>query len=319
VQRISDAGRIVLTTHVRPDCDAVGSQLAMQAILEALGKEATIVNAFDLPRNLAFLDADGRLNRLERDVPAAAIEQYDLLLILDTTAWAQLGAMAEVVRTTRVAKAVLDHHVSGDDLGAELFKDTSAEATGRLVVEAADHLGIPLSPRIARPAFAAVATDTGWFRFASTDAETFALAARLVRAGACPDEFYRVLYENDTIARLNLIGRVMARAVTEEGGRLIHTYILRDDFLQTGAEPGDSEDIINMTLTVGGTEVAVILIERKEGNFKVSFRSRSHVDCSRLAERFGGGGHKAAAGAFVPGPLSAAQAEVLDAVRQAMQ
>jgi phosphoesterase RecJ-like protein len=102
-------------------------------------------------------------------------------------------------------------------------------------------------------------------------------------------------------------------------GRLIHTNVLRADFTETGAVASDTEDVINMTLEVGGTQVAVILVEQPAGGFKVSFRSRSDVDCSKLAERFGGGGHKAAAGAFVPGAFPEAQAKVLDAVRAAMR
>lgn len=319
VELIRGAERILLTTHVRPDCDAVGSELAMAAILEHLGKEVRIVNPFEIPANLKFIDPQGKLSRLGGGVPMEWIESIDLLLVIDTTAWAQLGQMAELIRSTKAAVAVLDHHVSGDDLGAELFKETAAEATGRLVVEAADRLGVELTAQIARPLFAAVATDTGWFRFLSTSGDTYRLAARLADAGAVPHEIYRQLYENDTLGRLKLIGRVMARAQTELDGRLIHTWIEWEDFQAAGAAPPDSEDIINMTLSVAGTEFAVILVEQETGGFKVSFRSRYRVDCSRLAEQFGGGGHMQAAGAHLNEPLAVAQAKVLDAVRAAMR
>jgi phosphoesterase RecJ-like protein len=186
------------------------------------------------------------------------------------------------------------------------------------VIEVADQLGVELSPEIARAAFVALATDTGWFRFASTSSETLRLAARLVAAGAVPDQLYRQLYEHETLARLQLIGRTMARARTELGGRLIYTWIERADFEATGAVPSDTEDVINLTLSVGGTEVAVILAEQTGGGFKISFRSRCQLDCSRVAERFGGGGHKAAAGAFLDEPLESARRKVLDAVRAEM-
>jgi len=319
VELIRRTERILLTTHIRPDCDALGSELGMAAILERLGKEVQIVNAFDTPPNLQFLDPGGKLKRLGRDVSNRWVESIDLLMVLDTAAWAQLGQMGEVIRATNAAKAVLDHHVSGDDLGAELFKDTSAEATGRLVVEAADRLGVEIAPEVATPLFAAVATDTGWFRFASTSGGTYRLAARLVDAGAVPDRIYNALYENETLSRVRLIGRTLARTQTELDGRLIHTWISREDFDATGALPSDTEDVINMTLSVGGTEFAVILVEQKTGGFKVSFRSRCRVDCSRLAEQFGGGGHTAAAGAFLDDPFEVAQAKVLDAVREAMR
>jgi phosphoesterase RecJ-like protein len=172
---------------------------------------------------------------------------------------------------------------------------------------------------MATPLFAAIATDTGWFRFSSTSSNTYRVAAGLMDAGARPDRIYNALYEQDTLARLQLVGRILARATTELDGRLIHTAVLGEDFRETGALPSDTEDVINMTLEVAGTQVAVILVEQPQGGFKVSFRSRSTVDCSRLAETFGGGGHKAAAGAFVEGPLAEAQARVLDAARQAMR
>jgi phosphoesterase RecJ-like protein len=311
--------RFLLTSHVRPDCDALGSELGMAGILEALGKQVQIVNAQETPPNLRFIDPQGKLKVLARDVTLQQAVQTDVLMVLDTSAWAQLGGMGDVVRATKARKVIVDHHVSQDDLGAESFKDTQAEATGRLVFEAAGHLGVKLTPEIATPLFAALATDTGWFRFASTTGNTFRVAGALVDAGARQDWIYNQLYEQDTLARLQLIGRILARAKTELDGRLIHTHVLREDFQATGALPSDTEDVINMTLEVAGTEVAVILVEQPAGGFKVSFRSRSQVDCSKLAEVFGGGGHKAAAGAFVDGPFPQAQAKVLDAVRSVMR
>ena len=156
-------------------------------------------------------------------------------------------------------------------------------------------------------------------RFNSTTARTFGIASELVDAGAVPAEIYNALYEQETLARLRLRGRILERAATELDGRLIHTACLLEDFDATGALPSDTEDVINATLTVRGTEVAVILVEQNNGGFKVSFRSRTAVDCSQLAAQFGGGGHKAAAGATVTGTFADSQRRVLDAVRAAMR
>jgi len=310
--------RFLLTTHVRPDGDAIGSTLAMAAVLEHLGKEVRIAVAFELPPGLRFLDPEHKVQRLSGNPAVDRLDSVEVLMVLDTCAWAQLGEMAEVVRTIRARKVVLDHHASFDDLGAEVFKDVGAEAAGRLVYDAATALGVPLTPRIAVPLFAALATDTGWFRFASTSAPTYELASRLVRAGAVPDRLYKDLYEHDSLGRLRLIGLAMGRVETEMDGRLIYTWIGRDDFAAAGAIPPDSEDIINMTLAVVGTDAAVIFVEQLRGGFKISFRSRCALDCSRLAERFGGGGHRAAAGAYLTGSLAEVRAQVLDAVREAM-
>ncbi len=311
--------RFILTSHVRPDCDALGSELGMALVLEACGKHAQIVNAHETPANLRFIDPGNRIRTLGNDVQPAELTSYDAIMVLDTSAWMQLGAMADVLRASSATKIVLDHHVSSDDLGAQVFKNTTAEATGRLVLEAAGQLGVQITPEIAAPLFAALATDTGWFRFASISGDTYRFAAQLIDAGARPDKIYNSLYEQDTLARVQLRGRILARTLTELGGRLVFTSVTRDDFNATGALPADTEDVVNMTLVVSGTEAAVIFVEQPDHKVKVSFRSRAGLDCSRLAEQFGGGGHKAAAGAFCDGPLDACMKRVLDAVRAAMR
>jgi bifunctional oligoribonuclease and PAP phosphatase NrnA len=311
--------RFVLTTHIRPDGDALGSLLAMTYILESLGKEAMPCGAFAVPPNLRFLDPQKKFRQLGTEIEPAALLDNDALLILDTSAWAQLGAMGEVIRGFKGAKIVLDHHVSGDDLGAVEFKDSAAEATGRLAIDAADRLEAAVTPEIARAAFAAVATDTGWFRFSSTTSDTLRLIARLIDAGAKPDRIFNDLYENDSLARLKLIGRALGRAQAECGGRLIHTFICLDDFFGAGALPSDSEDIINMTMSVQGAQAAAIFVEQASGGFKVSLRSRCDLDCAALAEKFGGGGHKKAAGLHIDGPLEAARKKVLGELRMALK
>lgn len=311
--------RFLLTSHVRPDCDALGSELGLVLILEALGKRVRIVNGQATPPNLAFIDPARRIGVLGENVRPEDLRDVQVLTVLDTSAWQQLGPMADVVRASPAKKLVVDHHVSADDLGAELFKDTAAEATGRLVVEAAEALGVKLTAAMAMPLFAAVATDTGWFRFASTRPETYRCAAKLTEAGADPAAIYNALYEQETLGRLKLRGEILARTTVELDGRLAHTYVLVDDFAKTGSLPSDTEDVINQTLTVAGTEFAVIFVQQEKGGFKISLRSRCDVNCSQLAEQWGGGGHKAAAGAFVPGTLEEARTRVLDAVRAAMR
>lgn len=318
VEHIHAHERFLLTSHIRPDCDALGSELGMAGVLEALGKDVKIVNGHSNPDNLAFIDPHRKIQCIGKDVSLEDLADRQVQIILDTSAWAQLGEMGEFVRQTSALKLVVDHHVSEDDLGAELFKDTSAEATGRLVVEAADALGVTLTPEIANPVFAALATDTGWFRFGSAQARTYQLGARLIDAGAVPHALYSQLYEQDSVGRVRLRGLVLNRIQTELSGRLAHTYILKDDFAATGAHPTDTEDLINLALGIQGTEAAVIAIEQLTGGFKLSFRSRCQMDCSQIAGLFGGGGHKAAAGAFLEGSLEDVQSKVLDAVRKAM-
>ena len=311
--------RFLLTSHIRPDCDALGSELGLARVLRALGKEVAIVNGQATPPNLAFIDPQGDIQSLDEEISFDQIPDHDVLIVLDTCAWAQLGPICELLRATRAMKLVIDHHLSEDDLGAESFKDTRAEATGCLVLEAAESLGVQITPEIATPLFAAIATDTGWFRFNSTSSGTYRAAAKLVDAGAVPDEIYRALYEHDTLGRVRLRGVILSRISSELDGRLAHTYVRREDFRQTGALQSDTEDVINMVLAIAGTEFAVIFVEQPTGGFKVSFRSRCQLDCSKIAEGFKGGGHRAAAGALLHGSLDDVKGRVLQAVKSAMR
>jgi phosphoesterase RecJ-like protein len=140
-----------------------------------------------------------------------------------------------------------------------------------------------------------------------------------IDAGASPSKIFNSLYEQDTIGRVLLRGLILSRVKAELNGRLVYTHVLKEDFTSTGALPSDTEDVINMALAIAGTQFAVIFVEQATGGFKLSFRSRCAVDCSQLAEQYGGGGHKAAAGAFLTGSLAEVQPRVLDAVRAALQ
>ncbi len=311
--------KFLLTSHIRPDCDALGSELGMAGVLDALNKDVLIVNGQETPPNLAFIDPAKRIRVIDQDIQQSELDDVEVLIVLDTSAWAQLGPMGKVLRETSAKKLVVDHHVSEDDLGAEPFKNTDAEATGRLVAEAAAHLGVALTAEIAAPLFAAVSTDTGWFRFSSATGDTYRLAGELIDAGASAAGVYRELYERDSIGRVRLRGVILTRLQVDLGGRLAHTYILKEDFAKVGALPSDTEDLVNLALEIDGTEAAVIFIGQMDGGFKVSFRSRCELDCSQVAGQFGGGGHKAAAGAMVNGALDDVQRQVLDAVRAAMR
>jgi phosphoesterase RecJ-like protein len=270
-----------------------------------------------VPPHIAFIDPGCDVEVLGRDVSADALRP-DVLAVLDTSAWGQLGPMADVVRDTAARKVVIDHHVSEDDLGATVFKDTNAEATGRLVLEVCDALGVMPTAAVATALFTAIATDTGWFRFSSVSASTFAIVARLVATGARPAAIFSALYEQNSFARLLLQGRILTNARSELGGRLIWSTVSLADLKETGAQTTDTEDIINRLLGVTGVEAALLFVEMGPAETKVSLRSRSAIDVRAVAEELGGGGHRSAAGVRFRGPVDAAHSAVLAAVRAAM-
>jgi phosphoesterase RecJ-like protein len=315
---VSEAQSFVLTSHMRPDCDAIGSEIGLALALRSLGKTVRIVNGDAVPPHIGFIDPAHEVNVLGRDLSAADVA-CDVLIVVDTSAWSQLGPMADVVRSSSARKVVIDHHVSQDDMGATSFKETSSESTGRLILGAIDALGVSLTPPIAAPLFAAIATDTGWFRFASVTEPTFAAAARLVSAGARPSEIFAELYEQNSLARLLLQGRILTNVKSHLGGRLLTTAITQQDLRDVGAEPTDTEDVINRLLGVSGVEAALLFLELGPRETKVSLRSRSSLDVNQIAAQFGGGGHRAASGVRYPGPLVEAENAVVNAIIAAMK
>lgn len=314
---VGEAQSFVLTSHMRPDCDAIGSELGLALALRSLGKQVRVINGDAVPPHIGFIDPNHDVLMLGRNVAAAEIT-CDVFVVVDTSAWSQLGPMADVVRASSARKIVIDHHVSQDDLGATAFKDTSAESTGRLILQAIDALGAKLTPEIAAALFAAIGTDTGWFRFSSVTEPTFQAAARLVAAGAQPNSVFAELYEKNSLARLRLQGTILSNVKLHLNGRLLSTAITQDDLRAVGAEPTDTEDVINRLLSVEGVEAALLFLELSPQETKVSLRSRSKLDVNAVAAQFGGGGHKAASGVRFPGPLGAAEPAVVAAMISAL-
>ncbi len=311
--------RFVLSSHVRPDADALGSELALAELLENMDKTVRIVNPSAAPKNLAFLDPGARIRKLGDGVTADDVCDTDVHVILDTSSWVQLADVGKAMQKSSAKKVVIDHHVSSDDLGALEFKDTRAEATGALITRMAEALELPLSAGIAQALFCAVATDTGWFRFSSTTSDTMRLAGQLIDLGAEPHVTYRLLYEQYSQARLKLAGRVLSRINLECDGLLAYTSVEWDDFVRTKATPVDTEDLVNECLTIAGTKCAFIAVEQQNKQIKVSLRSRAEVNVAAVAERFGGGGHKQASGAVLPGPLADAIAKVVTAMKASLK
>ena len=318
---IHSASSFLLTVHQRPDGDCLGSEMAMKRILEKLGKTVSVLNPHPVPPTLAFLDPHNELLGLQNATPEerTRINAVDMILVLDTSSWAQLAEMGPLIQSSPASKMVLDHHLKGDDIGAEMFVHAEAEATGALVVQAAEALGVALDKEMADAAFIAMAADTGWFRFASVTPETYRTVAKLMDAGAVPADLYREAYEQESLGRIRLIGRTLQQTESHFRGRVMFTRIMQDDLYQAGALPSDTEDIVNMTLQVRGSQVAVLVSELKDGTFKISFRSRCNVDCSKLAALFSGGGHKKAAGASSAQPFDETKKALLEAVGKALE
>ena len=313
--------RFLVTTHVRPDGDALGSVVGMVGLLRQKGKDVRAVNTSKTPARYDYLDPDGTLfEHFGTQVQPEDLADREAIVILDLSSWSQLGDMAGFVKAFPGPRAIVDHHVSQDDLGpnAVYLKDTKAEATGTLVVRACHALGVTITPEMATGLLTAIAMDTGWFRHPNTSAETLRTCAGLIDSGAPVDEIYRLLSERNTLARLRLMGETLTSLRTELDGRIAYATVTREDFDRTGAVPPDTEDLVDFTVSIRGVDVGLLFIEQHRGGIKLSIRSRNGLDCAKLVGQFGGGGHKAAAGANLPDPLSETLPRILAAVRDAL-
>lgn len=276
-------------------------------MLESLGKSVRIINTSPLPANLQFLDPGHQVQQLGAAATPDDILQAEVHVVVDTSSWTQLSDVGKVMRESAAKRVVIDHHVSADNLSAVEFKDTTSEATGSLIFQLSESLGVVIPADAATALFAAIATDTGWFRFAAVSNETMRIAGRLIEQGASPPAIYRELYEQGTLAKMHLVGRALSRMQVDCDGELAYTTIEWNEFVEVGAVPADTEDLVNECLKVAGTKGAFIAIEQQNRQVKFSFRSRMEgLNVAAVAEKFGGGGHRLAAGATLPGPFAAA-------------
>jgi bifunctional oligoribonuclease and PAP phosphatase NrnA len=307
--------RFVISSHVRPDADAVGSGLGLAAALEQLGKTVRIVNPSGMTPGITFLDTEDKVTALGEGTTAEQVLDTDVHIIVDTSAWKQLERVGDLFKKTTATKVVIDHHVSSDALGAIEFKDVTAAATGELIFEIIEALGVGVPADAANALYCAIATDTGWFRFPATTQRTMRIAGELIDFGAQPHVLYQLLYERHSLARMQFFGQVLNRLELDADGRLAYLTVTSKDFKETGALSSDTEELVNECLRVQGVVASFIAIEQSNKTVKMSFRSRLGINVAAVAEKLQGGGHKQAAGATFSGTLSEALATVLPLMR----
>ncbi len=318
VRRFIEAhDRFLVTSHVNPDGDAIGSELALRAWLEDVGKEAIVVNASPTPPVLRFLDPDGEIAVYPDAVDRAVLDRVDAIIVLDLNTWAQLGALASAIQHSPLPRMVIDHHQGiDDDFAGVIVSDTSAAATGVLVVETIRALGGTIRRAVAEPAYAAIITDTGNFRFSNTDARTLRVAADLVEAGADPHRIYRETFASKSWGAARMIGPVFSTLRSAAGGRLAWICATQEMMRAAGATYDDLDGFVDLVRSVRGVELVLFFKEAPDGGVKVSLRSSGRVDAYAIARHFGGGGHRVAAGVRIDGPLEAAVERVLHVAKQ---
>lgn len=304
LRQIERRDSFVLTSHARPDGDAIGSALACCQVLRAMGKQADVVLHDAVPRiyrPLPFADQVVQANRLNGSYEAAIILECDSLLRT------RLEGLEDRFLIN------IDHHASGRPFADVNWIDPHAVATAEMVFGLGREAGVPLSPEIATCLYTALMTDTGSFMFQGTNEHTFALARELTLAGADPSHCARNIYFAHSGAKMRLLGEAL-RNLNQEG-HLAWIWVTQEQMERCGAKEEDCEGLVNYALSIADAEVAVFFRELPDGRFRVSLRSKGKVNVANLAERFGGGGHECASGCAVKGPLQAAVSEILSQLR----
>src|ERR1700693_3216685 len=304
LKHIEQRNRFVLTSHARPDGDAIGSALACRQILRAMDKEADVVLHDGVPRiyqPLPFAETVVQAERVNGDYEAAIILECDSI---------QRTRLEGLEGRFLIS---IDHHVSGKPFAHVNWIDPHAVATAEMVFRLAREARVKFSAEVATCLYTALMTDTGSFMFQGTNDNTFALARELVLAGADPAHCARGIYFAHSLAKVRLLGEALRNLSAE--GHLAYAWVTRKQMERCGAIEEDCEGLVNYVLSIGGVEVAAFFRELPDGRYHVSLRSKGKLDVAHVAERFGGGGHECASGCSVDGRLAEAVRNILSQLR----
>jgi phosphoesterase RecJ-like protein len=303
--------RFIITTHETPDGDAIGSECAMARALVQLGRTVLVLNADPTPRKFRFVDPDNVVQVLEdgrqlpRDLEAWA------LLMLDVNDAQNIGQVAALVLPRVSEHFIIDHHENEGDILAGNFVQKSASSTAEILHPLFSALGVTIDYPIALALYTAIVYDTGSFIYPKTTALTFGIARDLVERGVEPNVVYANVYESNSIPALVLHSRVLATLELELGDRVAVLVMRREMIAESGAIYEDADQFINIPLKSEDIRVSVFFKENPEGLMRCSMRSKGAIDVAEIAGRFGGGGHRTAAGFKCREPLAETRRAVL--------
>jgi bifunctional oligoribonuclease and PAP phosphatase NrnA len=297
-------------SHVRPDGDALGSQLALGLSLRKLGKDVRIWNEEGMLEKYSFLPSANLLTR-----PPAQPEDVDVAIALDTAIQNRLGTTVAAIKSAKLWINI-DHHPSNPGYGDIVYIDPKSPATGQILFELMKNQKLPIDPAIAENLYAAISTDTGSFQYPNTTARTFEIAAELVRAGVDVGRVSQLTYENYPRRRVELLRDLLGTMRFDAKDRVASFSLSLATARKLGVLPEDNEGLIDHLRAIRGVIVAIFFEELSDGKVRVSMRSKIEtVNVCAICEKFGGGGHILAAGARVKGTLAEVEKKILEETR----
>ena len=313
---LTAARHVALTTHVNPDGDGLGSEVALAHLLRATGVEVSIINPTPTPARFAFLFED--LPGVDRTAEAIkALRKADLVCVLDIADSGRLGNLGHAVLEKKVPVVCVDHHASPGTLpDGPRYVDPTASATGELIYEMAIANGWPVTVPVARALYVALVTDTGGFRFSNTHPRTLRIAADLLETGIDPESIYLDVYAGAPEGRPRLLADTLQTLVVEPDVGLAWVTVPPGSIERYKLTPDDLDGIVEHPRSIEGVKLAMLFREMSQGRVKVSLRSVGDVDVAEFAHRFGGGGHSRAAGVALHGTLAEVQEKILREARE---
>lgn len=290
----------LLTTHVNPDADAIGSEIAFAAVLKILNKKFSIVNISETPHYLKFLDAENWIASFNPELHQKIFNERDIIICLDFNRSQRLVRMENLFLQSSKMKICIDHHQDAENCFDEYFTDELACATGEILYNFLDETKIvEISKGISTALYAAIMTDTGSFRFERTTTRVHRIAAELISKGANPQSVYSQIYDQSSIGRLRLLGEALfnIELYGDENNIAVMT-VSTDSLNKNNTNEEDTDGFINHLMSIQSVQVGIKFMQLKNG-FKISFRSKGNIPANKIAALFGGGGHKNASGARV--------------------
>ena len=306
---LRSAQRFVVMSHMRPDGDALGCEIALALCLRDLGKDVTVWNEDGVPEKFHYLPGHELVGK-----PPAEAQEFEVAIVLDTAVCSRAGACLAAVQNAGLWINI-DHHVSNDHYGDLAYIDPLAPATGQILFEFFEQQHFPVSREIAENLFVAISTDTGSFQYPRTTARTYEIGARLIEAGVKVGQLSQKMYESYPRRRLELLRALLNVLRFEAGGQIASFALSLATSQALGAQPEDNEGLIDTIRAVEGVVVAAFFEELPEGKVRISLRSKDpRADVCKICAQFGGGGHTLAAGARYRGTLAETQELVLAAI-----
>lgn len=317
-ERLENARRIAIASHLRPDGDAIGSLVALGDVLAQRAKEIILLNEDPVPSSCRFL---GGLDRIRRPGEFPGPLPVDLFVVVDTSARDRVGEKIWSILPPGVPVLIIDHHITNTRFGQLDYVDAKAPATGQILYQLFRLMGWSVSPLAREHLWVAINTDTGSFQYPSTTADTLRIAAELVEGGVDVGRMSTALYQDYPVRRLQLLGRLLESLDLRAGGRLSSWRMRHQDLRELAIGPGDTEGLIEHLRAIEGVIVAVSFEESPDGqSVRVSARSKdsSIADVASICSQFGGGGHQLAAGATLAGSLDEAAERFLSTATQTL-